>query len=615
MKIVDCETLSPQPIKYGLERYFSEGVKVLCWAFGSHPDNVYVQRNPQPREWVGYRAHNAAFERKVLHNSDIKCTQAQALANGCPGALDDLTRFLNVPHRKNPKGKALIQRCCVPGGAPTEQDYQDLAEYCADDVRATLAAVDRLRVLTPKEEDQYELNERVNARGVLVDQNLCRAAIALNDKEQDVLNRQVRERVGLSPRSIKMVDLIRQRIPERLHSLMVDPDTGRPTLGAAARADLLDDENLDPDTADLLTMIDDARATAASKYAKLLEHLNHPYSDGRLRGALIFNGARVTGRFSSQGVQIHNLPRSPKGFDPIQARAEIMSGALTGNLPDTLKFSLRTVFIAAPDHSFVWGDLNAIEARMLQWLASPERDTDTLADFRAGQDPYIRAARAIGQDRFIGKVQTLACGYQGGVNALARMARAYGLKLPPDLQLSAVNAWRKSNPAVVKFWEQLENAAIEAVIHRGRMCTVGVLNFFASSDRLMVLLPSGRLLTYWQPELVDGQYGLDLTVLNPSLKPKKGGSEWPRKQMYGGLWAENLTQAVCADVLRDKLALVEDMGLPIVLHVHDEIVCEVPDEAVSSAQKMLDAALKNQLEWAPNFPLGAEIMSGKEYRK
>jgi DNA polymerase len=542
-------------------------------------------------------------------------TQAQALANGAPGGLDDLTRFLSVPHRKNPKGKALIQRCCVPGGAPTEQDYQDLASYCADDVRATLAAMDRLRVLTDKEQEAYELNERVNARGVLVDQDLCRAAIELNDKEQDELDRKVRELTGLSPRSIKMIELLKQRIPEALHSLLVDPETGRPTLGAAARTELLEDESLDPDTADLLTLIDDARATAASKYAKLLEHLNHAHSDGRLRGALIFNGARVTGRFSSQGVQIHNLPRSPKGFDPIQARAEIMSGTLTGNLSNTLKHSLRTAFIAAPDHTLVWGDLNAIEARMLQWLASPERDTATLADFRAGKDPYIRAARAIGQGRFIGKVQTLACGYQGGVRALARMARTYGLKLPPGLQRHAVEAWRQANPEVALFWPQLEDAAVEATLHRGRVCTVGAIHFFASADRLLVMLPSGRMLTYWHPELVDGQYGLVLSVLNPSLKPKKGEAAWPRKQMYGGLWAENITQAVCADVLRDKLALAEDMGLPIVLHVHDEIVCEVPDEAVPSAQKMLDSALKNQLDWAPSFPLGAEIMSGKEYRK
>lgn len=615
MKVVDCETYSEQPIKFGLERYFSEGVKVLCVAWGEHPDNVYVQRNPFYRPWYGYRAHNAPFERRALGDPHIRCTQAQALANGCPASLDDLTRFLDVPHKKNPKGRALIQKCCVPGGAPTEQDYADLAAYCVEDVRATLSAVSRLRALTPQEEEQFEVNERINARGVLVDQNLCRAALDLNDKEQEELDRKVRERTGLSPRSIKMIELLKQRIPEKLHRLMLDPETGRPTLGAAARTALLESDDLDPETGDLLALIDDARATAASKYAKLLEYLNYPGSDGRLRGALIFNGARVTGRFSSQGVQIHNLPRSPKGFDPLAARAEIMSGQITGSLANTLKHSLRTAFIAAPGHTLVWGDLNAIEARMLQWLASPDRDTATLADFRNGHDPYIRAARAIGQDRFIGKVQTLACGYQGSVNAMARMARAYGLKLPPALLSSAVQAWRQTNPEVVQFWRRLEDAAVEATLHRGRVCTVGVLSFFAGPDRLMVLLPSGRLLTYWQPELADDQYGLKLSVLNPSLKPKKGESAWPRKDMYGGLWAENITQAVCADVLRDKLTLAEYTRLPVVLHVHDEIVCEVPDESAERVKRDLDGILKTSLSWAPNFPLGAEIMSGREYRK
>jgi DNA polymerase len=312
---------------------------------------------------------------------------------------------------------------------------------------------------------------------------------------------------------------------------------------------------------------------------------------------------------------MHNLPRVPKGFDPEDALHRIFTGAASDTLLDDLKYSVRSAIIAKPGHTLVWGDLNAIEARMIQWLASPGRDTPTLAAFRRGEDPYILAAQKIGQDRFIGKVQTLACGYAGGVNALDKMARAYNLVLSEELKKKAVDAWRQFNPQVVRFWRKLERAAVDAVL-TGQPISAGPITFYAiDSRRLLVRLPSGRLLTYWYPELHETEFGGHTLSVRQASSVPKVGEEWPRRSNYSGIIAENVCQAACADILRDKLEMCEDSGLDVVLHTHDEIGVECEDGEIEETEKKLAKILNSRLEWAPNFPIGSEIQSGKRYRK
>jgi DNA polymerase len=214
----------------------------------------------------------------------------------------------------------------------------------------------------------------------------------------------------------------------------------------------------------------------------------------------------------------------------------------------------------------------------------------------------------------VGKVAILACGFQGGVNALGRMCKAYGVTLTEGQMQNVVTRWRETNQAVVQFWGNLDRAAVMAVTRRKSVQQVGLIAFYCVEDRLLVRLPSGRMLTYWHPDLVENQYGeYVVEVDNVSLLPPAAGGPWPRKQMYGGLWAENVTQATAADVLREALVRCEDDGLLTVGHTHDEIITETTN--VERDSKLLERALTDPFEWSGRLPLGCDIQTGARYRK
>lgn len=622
--IYDTETYSSEPISAGLDRYFSApDFKLRCIAYGEKADHITVfsslkdicssiayLHSFQGNLW----AHNARFDQKATQLK-TKCTHAQAAANGAPGHLDQLTRFLGTPHKKNPEGKQLIKQCCLPGNEPTQDELDRLAHYCADDVRATISAVSRLRPLTWQEQEQYEVSEIINNRGMRLDRELAEAAVSLRQIEEAELNRQVETLTGLKPKSVKMIDYLRAKLPLRYEQLLWDSEKNRWSLDSSVREALLEvRDDLPLEVAELIETIESARSTSGSKYGTALKYIDYPGSGNILRGAYTFSGARVTGRFSSHGVQMHNLPRPDEGFDPEAARKAVVEGTVPqGELLRLLRSLLRSLIIPREGRVLIWGDSAQIEARVIQWLASPYQDTPLLGAFRRGDDPYVLCGNSIGAPRKVGKVAILACGFQGGVNAMARMCKAYGITLTESQMTTVVTKWRETNPQVVRFWRDLEAAAMQAVLRPGSVHQVGLVAFYAAQDRLLLRLPSGRMLTYWRPTIVETQYGSAVEVDNVSLQPKAGQNYWPRKQMYGGLWAENVTQATAADVLRGALVRCENEGLFVVGHTHDEIIAETGN--IERTKEKLTKCLTAGFEWSQGLPLGCDIQTGERYRK
>jgi DNA polymerase len=276
---------------------------------------------------------------------------------------------------------------------------------------------------------------------------------------------------------------------------------------------------------------------------------------------------------------------------------------------------------------FVVGDWSAIEGRVLPWLANSRGSEKVLEVFRAGQDIYLHTAAAMGIDsRQIGKVATLALGFQGGVNAFQSMARNYALIITDEQAQHVVDTWRGSNSWAVVFWRKLDTAASDAVKYPNTWRKAGRIRYIFTphmlDGTLLCVLPDDSTIQYPKArlELVDTPWGEKkpaVTYAKAGILPSAGEDEWPRQTLYAGLACENATQAVAAVLLRDALYECDTYGdeLPVVLHVHDEIVVEVPDGEEDYALTNLQRVMEYTPAWAEGLPLEAKPKITLRYGK
>jgi len=604
-------------------------------------------------------AHNAGFERivftlagarwlpKEIHAELRKierwsCTAARSRACGLPGALDLVATALRLNIAKDKDGYRLMLRMCKPAGLSergnpiwhgNEADFLRLGEYCAVDVDVEIEIDQRLPELSAQERELWELTERCNDRGIAVDSKLLLKMMILAEDAVIFLNKRLAEKTNGIVSRVSDAGAIRRWLLGLGFDEIEESGVGKPVI-----LEMLDDPDLDPLVREVLTLRLEGGKSSVAKFQSITKRMN---GDGRARGALMYCGAAGSSRFSSNGIQLQNLPRQKTIKKMQEAVDDILAGVAPSQLESNygplmvlLSEALRPLFVAKPKHWISRGDYSQVESRVIQWLAGAE---DKLANFRKydaglGPDVYITTAsgmlgvpvEAIGKDsqeRQIGKTSVLACGFQGGVKAFQRFGKMAGLQFSDEDAEKYKTLWREDNPDVVALWGKFERSAIECL-----NSPIGTLHevvpgvYFKRNGLCMVLrLRSGEHLWYWYPKIEDketpwGQVKPSVTFWSEDNLTHK----WTKFSAYGGLFTAMAVQKTARDIMAHALRVMAQRNLPLILTVHDEAVAELPMLRFPTADEATEAVCAAMLDkpmWAGGLPLAVDGSSGPRYLK
>lgn len=566
-------------------------------------------------------AFNAAFERiciskhfgfeRLLDPAQWKCTMVRAARLGLPLSLGQCGDVLKLADGKMTEGKTLIRFFSMPGrngvrhlpsAAPDR--WETFKKYCIRDVEVEQAILAKVRRLDPAPFDEtlYIADQEINDRGVLIDRVLVDAAARFDDEYKAELLREARQLTGMenpnSPAQIKAY----------LHKATGLSVT---SLNKANLDDIEASLTYWPKAKRVLAIRREMGKTSNKKYSAMQTCV---CADGRIHGLLQFCGAARTGRWAGRLVQVQNLPQNHL-TDLDYARNLVKAGDLEefeinyANVTQILSELIRTAFVAAPGHTFHVCDFSAIEARVIAWLSGENWVLDV---FRQGGDIYCATASqmfgvpvekhgANSHLRQKGKISVLALGYGGGVAALEAMGGSK-LGLTEYEEKETVKLWRTANPNIVRFWATIEKAAITA-IKTGREVTINrgmVIGF--RWGMLLITLPSGRTICYPRAsigtEYNDGWRGdhdiIEYEGLNQNTK------KWGKIRTYGGKLTENVVQAIARDILGIVILRARKKDLPVVFHIHDEIVVEAPETRPLAD---VEALFSEPIEWCRDLPL------------
>jgi DNA polymerase len=624
--------------KVGVHRYVADpSFRVMCvaWKMDSQPGKSAIVGNRLPPSFlqalqnvdVQGHAFNAAFETAVLERLGvfvaipIKCTMQRALAYGLPGRLEQAAAALGLASQKDMAGHRLMLRMSrpqKPGDGPwTIGDYDALTIYCEKDVEAEAALSDAIPELQPDEDELSRLDALMNTSGELgtdlhrvLDLKLAAEAAEKEDAARCAVltagavtspgTQTARLLAWLASKGCSLVDTTRATIEEALLNFATAP----------------------PGLMDNVVEVLQIRLRMARASTRKLERMTAMTGHGGgLRGQFQFCGAGRTGRWSGRGVQVQNLPRIPKGFDPDlfcdMARAATSPravGALnaitSAPILDCVSWSLRSCLKATDDQKLLWSfDFSQIEARVLAWLAGQQ---DILAVFAAGDDVYVWAAAQFGsKDRQLGKVLVLALGFGMGATKLRETAlKSYGVRLTSGEAEKFKNVWRQANHHIVSFWSEIDHAARQAIFRRGTVYAVGGsgVAFVCTPKTLQMRLPSGRVLYYHKPRLdaVSGSivyWGAEV------------GGRWVEQRTWGGKLAENATQAAARDIMSEAMLRgYRRHALVPCMTVHDELVYPLPTgSSLAAVSSLMNALMLEAPPWAGGLPLAGEHKIMRRY--
>ena len=654
---IDIETYSDVDIrKAGAYRYVDTPnfeILMLAYKIGNAPTRIvdFARGDTLPRELVAainsvndtdnrLVAFNANFERtcfarvaadwEVLYGVDADkltrpeswdCTMVHSAQLGMPMSLGEAAAVLRVPVQKMKEGTNLINYFCKPckstktnGGRTRNlpehapEKWSTFVQYCMADVEAERGVSDYLNKVQPirkSERNLWRLDQRINDRGLLVNQTLMRNAITIHDAYRDKLLARAAEITGLSnPNSLAQ---LKEWLSEELETEVTGlTKKDLPKLLAAVTDDAA--------VTEVLRIRQELGKTSVKKYSAMQVRV---CSDSRVRGLLQYYGAIRTGRWAGRGVQVQNLPSNefkPGSPQITCAREAVLEGdgealeLMFGNVPGTLSQLIRTSFEAPVGRIYAASDFTSIEAVVLSYLAGEEW---RLQVFREKKDMYIEAVvrmfhlkrEDVTKDwRQKGKIAELALGYQGGSNALESMG-ALDRGLQKEELQPLVDAWRKANPKIVKFWYAMNDAAIRAVRDGERVKVSGGIEFYRVGKALAMQLPSGRRLFYPDARIAKNRFDSDsVEFMGPH--PKTG--KWSVLSLYGGILTENAVQAMSRDLLAVAMLRLDAAGFDIVLHVHDEVVCEVAEADMAAKAEEMDKIMAEPVPWAPGLPLSAK---------
>lgn len=636
---IDIETYSEASLSStGVYRYAADqSFTILLFAYSVDAGPVQIvdlaQGESLPAEveaalsdlTVEKWAFNAQFERVCLsaylgERLDPRgwyCSLVWSTYAGIPLNLAGVAQALHLEAEKMTEGKDLIRKFSQPckatkanGGRTRNlpehamEDWETFKAYCIRDVEVERAIASRLSPLPMPsfEWENYWRDQRFNDLGVGIDVELASKAVEADLEIKEALYTQMKHWTGVeNPQSVT-----------QLLGWLQEHGAHLPSLAKADVASAL--EEADGSVADVLAARLEIAKSSVKKYEKMLDCV---CPDGRAHGLLQFMGAGRTGRWAGRLVQVQNLPRQT--FSDLEEAAALvksgqadMLGPLWGSAPNVLSELIRAAFVAAPGSRFLVADFSAIEARVIAWLAGEQWVLDL---FKNGGDIYCETGtRMFGQEvkkhsplRQRAKVAVLACGYQGGVGALKAMG-GEKLGLGEDEMASIVDAWRKANPRIAQMWWDVNRAALEA-IKNGTSQMVGRIKVYQKLGALVIALPSGRELIYPSPRVGENRFGGEsITFMGLGLNRK-----WGRIETYGGKLVENIVQATARDVLAHSMATLEAAGYPTVMHVHDEVITEVPYGHGSVEE--LCALMSRGPKWSKGLPLAAEGFESTYYKK
>jgi len=641
---IDFETRSRCDLRSkGVYNYAQDlSTEVLCMSYAFDDEDVVTWLPDQPfpeavRSHTGQiRAHNATFERLIFDYvlqipfklEQFYCTATQARANCAPGGLEDVGRFASSQMKKDHRGAQLIRLLSIPqlNGTFREDSalMAEMVSYCEQDVRAMRAVSKAMRDLSEIELADYHVNERINDRGVLIDLELCDAAVLYASAELleiQTLVEELTEGAIKSVRSPKMREWVLARVGDEAKKLMFKDD--KYSIDKTIRANLLtlaeeDHDQIPPVVADVIQCADDLWASSVAKFSRLSGLAD--VEDCRVRGAFVFAGGSATGRASSYGAQVHNFTRKcaaePDSVRQAMVRGHQIVPKYGKRVTDVLKGMLRPALVAAPGNVLVVADWSAIEGRVHPWLANTKEGEAKLDVFRSNLDPYkVNAAATFrvpyedvtNEQRQVGKVQELALGFLGGAGAFEVFGRAYNVRMSEAEIKRAVDGWRRANPWAVDHGQRLEQAYTKAVRNPSYEFSAGRVTYLFDGQHLWYALPSGRILCYPYAKLEsDG-----LSYAKAAFKPAADATEWPRARLWRGLACENITQATANDILRYALRQLDG----VVLHVHDEIVVECAEEDADTVVATMTDVMCTAPDWAQGLPLNIELGVMRRYGK
>lgn len=656
---IDLETYSSVPLaKAGAQKYIqSPDFQILLFAYsvdGAPVEVIDLTRGEYLPPWLVQaitspdyikHAYNAPFEWGCLSKflgtlppEQWRCTMFHGLYCGYTAGLEATGKALGLPEDKKKlnTGKALIRYFCVPckpskanGQRTRNLPHHDPAkwelfrEYCRQDVVTEMEIERRLSAFPVPDfvQKQWETDLIINARGVAVDMELVSGALSLGATVRQNLMTEAVQLSGLNnPNSVaQLTEWLQEEIGEELADLRKD---------TVAR--LLKEDSNGPKARRMLEIRQELGKTSTKKYDAIEAAV---CVDGRVRGLLQFYGANRTGRWAGRLVQVQNLPRTYT--EPLDLAREMIQRrnldglrAVYGSVPDTLSQLIRTAFIAPEGHVFIDADFSAIEARVISWLAGEQwrlevfRTHGKIYEASASQMfgvplEHIKKGRPEYALRQKGKVAELALGYQGSTGALINMG-ALDMGIPEEDLPDIVSRWREANKRIRDLWYAMDNAAIQVITQGG---TVGINSLILSreydynqgTDCMTITLPSGRKLYYVSPGIGQNKWDKpSISYMGMDQKTKR----WKRIETYGGKLVENCVQAIARDCLADTIERLEAAGLPVIFHVHDEVVIDIAPWADNDT--MLDfvcSIMRAPVPWAPDLPLNADGWVGHYFRK
>ena len=554
---------------------------------------------------------------RFLNLESWRCSMVWAAYMGLPLSLEGVGAVLGLEKQKLTEGKDLIRYFSVPcsptkanGGRTRNLPGHDMEKwerykaYNIRDVETEMQICEKLSKFSVPEEiwDEYHIDQEINDRGIRVDMPFVEQAIAVDELSRKRLTAAMKELTDLeNPNSVS-------QMKEWLSGNGLETDT----LGKKAVAALI--EETDGEVSEALSLRQQLAKSSVKKYQAMQ---NAACADDRCRGMFQFYGANRTGRFAGRLVQLQNLPQNHM-TDLEQARSLVRLGnmdaldMLYDDIPDMLSQLIRTAFIPSDGQKFYVADFSAIEARVIAWFAGEDWRTQVFQD---GGDIYCASASQMfkvpvekhgvnGHLRQKGKIAELALGYGGSVGALKAMG-AIDMGLAEEELQPLVNAWRQSNPHIVRFWWDVDSAVKKAIKEHQPQTVKGV-KFYYQSGMLFILLPSGRRLAYVKPRMGENRFGGE----SVTYEGVGGTKKWERIESYGPKFVENIVQATSRDILMYAMKTLR--CCEIVAHVHDEIIIEADPKM---SLEVLCEQMAHVPPWADGLLLRADGYVCDFYKK